>query len=92
MELGSFPEVRVCLQTSFFPQKLSDTCVVKGGGVGTWRGREKGSFFLSVLQRTCFSENRGVSYLFSPPIPFSSPTPALLGKPFFGERLLQRGL
>lgn len=60
MELGSFPEVGVCLQTSFFSNGIWHLCVLGGGGEGeAWRERESkalSSFPFLVTPQSCFSE------------------------------------
>lgn len=46
MELGSFPEVGVCLQTSFFPCKNCLAPVCLGRGRGERGEREQSPLFL----------------------------------------------
>lgn len=70
MELGSFPEVGVCLQTSFFPCKncLAPVCLGRGRGERE-ESRALSSFPVPVPPKRCFSVNRRFLLSSSHPIP-----------------------
>lgn len=80
MELGSFPEVGVCLQTSFFAKAVWHLCVGVGGRA--WRKRERkvlSSFLSTPLTSSLSTASLKTEWSFSPlpnrPLPCSSLDP-----------------
>lgn len=83
VELGSFPEVGVCLQTSFFAKAVWHLCVWRGGRGGRKHGERARPFLpsWSRLPRRAISLKRQRALIFL----FLFHPPASLDKPLWGR-------